>query len=113
MHEGLDHASHIDLFVTKEYTGIITEYVYLPLHTLTQLKPHDALLLCRSEEMRPQWFSTGTDPRYTELEPIPYSQMWPDDVFWVPMLLAGQHFVGRADLDKDNIMQKWWFAEVK
>jgi 8-oxo-dGTP diphosphatase / 2-hydroxy-dATP diphosphatase len=29
VHEGLDHASHIDLFVAKEYTGVITEYACL------------------------------------------------------------------------------------
>ena len=46
------------------------------------------------------------------LAPIPYSQMWADDVFWMPMLLAGKPFIGRADFTKDNTMRKWWFAEI-
>lgn len=34
-----------------------------------------------SEEMLPQWF---------KLEEIPYQQMWNDDQFWLPHILAGQ-----------------------
>ena len=63
--------------------------------------------------MRPEWFATDTSSPYTDLKAIPYSQMWADDVFWVPMLLANQPFVGRADFAKDGTMQKWWFAELK
>lgn len=62
--------------------------------------------------MRPQWFSTKPDSESIELLPIPYSQMWPDDVFWLPMLLANKPFVGRADFTADGKMQKWWFAEL-
>lgn len=38
-----------------------------------------------SEEMRPQWF---------ELEDIPFVQMWPDDVYWFPILLRKKKFLG-------------------
>jgi 8-oxo-dGTP diphosphatase len=34
-----------------------------------------------SEEMNPKWFST---------EDLPYSDMWPDDIFWVPEVLKGK-----------------------
>ncbi len=33
-----------------------------------------------SEEMKPAWFP---------VEAIPYSKMWPDDIFWLPMALKG------------------------
>ena len=33
-----------------------------------------------SEEMKPQWFSTST---------IPFAEMWPDDIFWLPIVLKG------------------------
>lgn len=36
-----------------------------------------------TEEMRPQWFLH---------EDIPYNKMWPDDKFWLPLLLAGKNF---------------------
>ncbi len=39
-----------------------------------------------TEEMKPQWF---------ELAQIPYSQMWPDDPYWLPLLLAGKNFSGK------------------
>uniref|UniRef100_A0A3Q1E959 Oxidized purine nucleoside triphosphate hydrolase n=1 Tax=Acanthochromis polyacanthus TaxID=80966 RepID=A0A3Q1E959_9TELE len=38
-----------------------------------------------SEEMRPQWF---------ECDKIPFSQMWPDDSMWFPLLLQKKKFVG-------------------
>ncbi len=38
-----------------------------------------------TEEMAPQWFP---------LNQIPYSQMWADDLHWLPKLLAGEHFTG-------------------
>ena len=62
--------------------------------------------------MRPEWFSTSEDAPIPGLAPIPYSQMWADDVFWMPMLLASKPFIGRADFTKDSTMQKWWFAEI-
>lgn len=33
-----------------------------------------------SEEMKPQWFS---------VEEIPYKDMWPDDIFWLPKVIDG------------------------
>ena len=32
-----------------------------------------------SEEMRPQWFTVGN---------IPFETMWPDDIFWLPKVIA-------------------------
>lgn len=39
-----------------------------------------------SEEMRPQWF---------DVDQIPYGEMWPDDIYWLPLFLAGKKFTGR------------------
>jgi len=36
-------------------------------------------------EMRPQWF---------RLEDIPFDNMWPDDRYWFPWMLAGNPFYG-------------------
>jgi 8-oxo-dGTP pyrophosphatase MutT (NUDIX family) len=34
-----------------------------------------------TEEMKPQWFN---------LDKIPYESMWPDDPFWLPLVLSGK-----------------------
>ena len=34
-----------------------------------------------SEEMKPEWF---------DFDKIPYEQMWPDDIHWMPHILAGE-----------------------
>jgi mutator protein MutT len=33
-----------------------------------------------SEEMNPKWFA---------VEDIPFSKMWPDDIFWLPRVISG------------------------
>ena len=48
-----------------------------------QGQPHE------TEEMRPKWFKTSE---------IPYYDMWSDDKFWLPLLLAAQSFEGHFTL---------------
>lgn len=36
-----------------------------------------------TEEMRPQWFT---------IDAIPYDEMWPDDIHWMPVFLARRKF---------------------
>ena len=51
-----------------------------------------------SEEMKPQWF---------DIKEIPFSQMWPDDTYWMPLFLAGKKFNGKFVFDDDdNILEK-------
>ncbi|NCU44519.1 8-oxo-dGTP diphosphatase [Candidatus Falkowbacteria bacterium] len=51
-----------------------------------------------SEEMRPQWFS---------VEQIPYKEMWPDDIYWLPLFLAEKKFVGKFLFgDGDMVLKK-------
>ena len=33
--------------------------------------------------MKPEWFSTDS---------IPFDRMWPDDVYWFPLMLQGKKF---------------------
>lgn len=39
-----------------------------------------------TEEMSPSWLSSSY---------IPYEQMWPDDIFWLPQVLEGKNVRGR------------------
>ncbi len=39
-----------------------------------------------SEEMKPQWF---------DLDKIPFNEMFPDDIHWMPLFLADKKFTGR------------------
>lgn len=51
-----------------------------------------------SEEMRPQWFV---------YKDIPLSEMWPDDLYWIPMFLEGKRFTGSFVFgDQDVIVHK-------
>jgi 8-oxo-dGTP pyrophosphatase MutT (NUDIX family) len=46
-------------------------------------------------EMRPKWFLHSE---------IPYANMWPDDIFWLPLMLEGKNFEGTFRLkDPKNI----------
>ena len=49
-----------------------------------------------TEEMRPQWFEYGE---------VPYSDMWPDDEYWLPRFILGEELVGTFwfdDLDASD-----------
>jgi len=48
-----------------------------------------------TDEAIPLWF-----PR----DEIPYQRMWADDRVWLPLLLAGQPFIGRFLFDEDQMM---------
>jgi len=45
-------------------------------------------------------------PLWTPVDRIPYARMWADDVSWMPMLLAGEKFRGRALFDADALLDQ-------
>ncbi|VDB92474.1 unnamed protein product [Peniophora sp. CBMAI 1063] len=99
LENGPEWAFQIELYRASSYTGEITE----------------------TDEMRPIWFSTGKavsdmESAAESLPAIPYTQMWQDDIHWMPLMLYGKPFVGRADFTQDPAapgeynMRKWWFG---
>ncbi|XP_041812112.1 7,8-dihydro-8-oxoguanine triphosphatase [Chelmon rostratus] len=57
-----------------------------------------------SEEMRPQWF---------ECHQIPFSQMWPDDILWFPLLLQKKKFVGYFKFQGHDVILGHKLEEVE
>ena len=43
-------------------------------------------------------------PRWTDLDRIPYLEMWPDDAIWLPMVLAGGHVRGRFTYEGERML---------
>lgn len=56
-----------------------------------------------TEEMRPEWF---------EIDKIPFSQMWPDDQYWLPLFLAGKKFNGKFVFGKDDKILNYELKET-
>ncbi|MBP6884082.1 MAG: 8-oxo-dGTP diphosphatase [Candidatus Pacebacteria bacterium] len=46
-----------------------------------------------SEEMKPEWFF---------VDEIPFAQMWPDDIYWIPMFLKNKKFKGKFIFDRPS-----------
>ena len=46
-----------------------------------------------TEEMAPEWFA---------IEDIPYDNMWEDDTYWLPQVLAGNKVYGEFTFDRDD-----------
>lgn len=46
-----------------------------------------------TEEMAPEWF---------KIEDIPYGNMWQDDEFWLPQVLAGNKVFGTFTFDENE-----------
>ena len=57
-----------------------------------------------SEEMAPKWF---------ELTDIPYDQMWADDRYWLPLVLAGKKLETQFTFDHEQNMLAYAFNEVE
>ncbi len=50
------------------------------------------------EEMKPQWYF---------VDEIPFKEMWPDDIYWIPLFLKGKKFKGKFLFgEKDAILEK-------
>ena len=43
-------------------------------------------------------------PLWVSLDKIPYEQMWEDDKFWLPMVIAGERFQTRWIFDDDTML---------
>lgn len=57
-----------------------------------------------SEEMRPKWFN---------FDEIPYSSMWSDDQYWLPLVLQGKKAVGTFKLNDQNEVVDYSVETVK
>lgn len=82
---------------TQEECGLrLTEMIEVGLHEFEFEKERGNILevhvfrgirwegeLTETEEMKPAWFS---------IEAIPYQEMWPDDILWLPIFLQGKKF---------------------
>lgn len=55
-----------------------------------------------TEEMKPQWFSVSE---------IPYTNMWEDDKYWLPLLLSGKSFNGTFHFDEENKLTEYTVME--
>lgn len=54
--------------------------------------------IVETEEMRPEWFN---------IQNIPYDKMFPDDKYWLPLVLEGKKIKGYFKFDEDwNLLEK-------
>lgn len=53
--------------------------------------------ITESEEMKPEWFM---------VEEIPYKDMWADDEFWLPFVIAGEKVRGAFTFAEGDIVEK-------
>ena len=54
--------------------------------------------LTESDEMKPRWFSINR---------IPFKKMFPDDKYWLPLILEGKKIKAYFDFDEDwNLISK-------
>lgn len=56
-----------------------------------------------TEEMRPQWFTTDA---------IPYDEMWPDDIHWIPVFLTGKKFRTKFLFGENDVVLENHVEEV-
>lgn len=64
-------------------------YVYAYICTEWNGEPEE------TEEMAPKWYP---------LDGIPYKNMWDDDEYWLPLVIAGEHVRGKFTFDENDKM---------
>ena len=52
--------------------------------------------IVETEEMKPYWFTVGR---------IPYNEMWPDDIFWLPKVLEGNLLKGEFTFSEGDVIE--------
>lgn len=57
-----------------------------------------------TDEMKPAWF---------KLDDIPYDEMWPDDPYWLPLVLENRKIVASFVLDKKDVITSHTVKEVR
>lgn len=57
-----------------------------------------------SEEMKPQWF---------HINEIPFKEMWPDDIYWMPLFLSGKKFKGKFLFGEADIILEQELVEIE
>jgi len=45
-------------------------------------------------------------PLWTDIDAIPYEEMWADDRFWLPLLLRGERFRGAFVFDGERLLER-------
>lgn len=56
-----------------------------------------------TEEMKPQWFP---------IHELPFSQMWPDDIHWLPKVIQGNSIKGNFRFNKELQLEDFQVSEV-
>lgn len=72
-----------DGMVDKQ-TGVVSSRLHVSIFS-TDLSDVESGEISESEEMRPQWWN---------YHDVPLDEMWMDDKYWLPAVLAGQDIVG-------------------
>ena len=57
-----------------------------------------------SEEMSPQWF---------KVKDIPYADMWPDDIYWLPQALSGKLLKAAFTFGEKDVILEQRVEEVE
>ncbi|KAJ6640475.1 hypothetical protein lerEdw1_013705 [Lerista edwardsae] len=57
-----------------------------------------------SDEMRPQWFN---------LDQVPFKNLWPDDIYWFPLLLQKKQFLGYFKFQGQDTILDYTLEEVE
>ena len=69
------------------------------------------IYVCSQWEGQPQE-SPEVAPRWFNVTDIPYQEMWPDDQYWLPLIVQGKSIRGTFYFDDNNNLTKYNIDEL-
>jgi len=52
-------------------------------------------------------------PKWFHVDEIPFTQMWPDDLYWMPFFLKGRKFKGKFLFGENDVILEKELEEVQ
>lgn len=92
---GLDRRGILEFSFKENPQEILEVHIFKAKHFTGEPK--------ETEEMDPEWFS---------LDSIPFNDMWPDDIHWMPLFFEGKQFRGSFHFGENNTILESSLEEV-
>jgi predicted adenylyl cyclase CyaB len=94
-----------EIGVTPTYFSKVGDLEFIEWFKDKKERVRTEVYLCEEWEGEPAE-SDEITPRWVSCDELPFKEMWPDDQFWLPQIIAGERVKANFEYDKDENLLK-------